>query len=149
MKFFSRSVESNLRCANWIKAGCEYSDVVVTCVDDRLYDSIVERHGGLAKKYLINVIKASDLVKSVHAPSYCLRRPEGQPSPWDSDFVDRPGNAVIKDCGNPWFEPDEGDVKYVPVRPPDVYAPINPVSSLLMGMGLWWHEFPWSFGADM
>ena len=51
----------SVRCANWIKAGCEYSDVPVTCVDDRLYDSITERHGGLAKKYLINVIKASDL----------------------------------------------------------------------------------------
>ena len=64
-------------------------------------------------------------VKSIHAPSYCLRRPPGRPAPGEKEFVDKPGNAV-KDCGNAWYEPEEGEVKYVTMEPPDVWAPINP-----------------------
>ena len=45
-------------------------------IDDRLYKIIEQKYPETAGKYLVNVVKASDLVKSVSDPIYELVRPD-------------------------------------------------------------------------
>ena len=66
-----------------------------------LPQEIESKHGEMAKKYLINVVKASDLVRAMAIPRWQLVRPEG-PAPWEEGFV-APKSQQLTDRGNPWY----------------------------------------------
>ena len=70
---------------NGVRAGCEFLALPLPVVDDRLYALIEERQGPEAPKYLTNVIRASDLVRSVKDPMMELLRPLG-PTPFEEGF---------------------------------------------------------------
>ncbi len=84
-------------CANGVRLGLEFSDVACKVVDDRIVDRIKGLKGEAAKRHLVNVVTATDLVKSAEGPIWMLTRPEG-PKPWEDGFEPpRPSN--IKDWG--------------------------------------------------
>lgn len=55
----------------------------------------------MAKKYLINVVKASDLIKAMDTPRWELVRPKG-PEPWEEGFVPPTGKLPVNDNGCLW-----------------------------------------------
>jgi hypothetical protein len=119
-------------CSNFLKGGSEFTDIQVTVIDDRMYERVEKEHGDYAKKFLVNVIKASDLVKSMDAPKYILTRPEG-PCPWDADFVDKDGNTA-KDSSYPWYPPDV--VAYRKLCPNNPVPTVNDITKSLQCLKL-------------
>ena len=57
-------------CCNGVRSGCEFTEMKVPVIDDRLYNSILEQQGDTAKYHLTNVVKASDLVTSTAEGHY-------------------------------------------------------------------------------
>lgn len=70
-------------------------------IESLSFQEIESKHGDLAKKYLVNVVKASDLIRAMDMPRWELVRPEG-PAPWDEGFVPPPGKTPINDNGCLW-----------------------------------------------
>ena len=98
-----------------LRLGCFFSIIQTPVIDDRLFHKIQQERPEMYKKYLLNVIKASDLVRAIGEPSYLLVRPPG-PLPWDKDFdKTKHPQSNITDSGFYWSEPEVIQYKEHPV----------------------------------
>ncbi len=123
-------------CCNGVRPGCEYSEVEMPVIDDRLYEAILEEKGEEnAKEHLVNVIKATDLVASVDSSFYSLVR-KG-PGPWEKDHAAPDKKAVAMDHEYPWYEPDE--IEYIPenIMPPMLKPICSSLEYLLLNSDKW------------
>ena len=73
---------------NGVRAGCEFLPIPLPVLDDRLFDVLEESLKEEAPLQLLNVVRASQLVKAVKEPMLELKRPEG-PTPFDEGFDER------------------------------------------------------------
>ena len=93
-------------------------DIRVFPIDDRLYEEIEDTFGEMARSYLINVIKISDLVHAaLHEPDWhILKRPRGA-KPWNVDWTSP--FPLFGEC-----ELDGEEIWYKP-ETPIAYRPCN------------------------
>ena len=75
---------------NGVRAGCEFLPIPLPVLDDRLFDVLEENLKEEAPKQLLNVVKASQLVRAVKEPMLELKRPAG-PTPFEEGFDERCG----------------------------------------------------------
>ena len=96
---------------NGVRAGCEFLPVQLPVIDDRLYKLIQEKHPQEFPKYLCNVVKASDLCRSINDSLLELVRPTG-PTPFEEGFEEEKyKDKRIQDGGWEyfWYDLDDYD----------------------------------------
>ena len=88
---------------NGVRAGCEFLPIKMPVIDDRLYKQIQEKYPLSSAKYLCNVVKVSDLCRSVSDPMYELVRPPG-PTPYEAGFDEsKYASKKVQDGGGEYF----------------------------------------------
>ena len=109
---------------NGLRMGCYFFSKAIPVIDDRLYNMIEKKYPDKAGKYLVNVVKATDLTKSLRDPDLELVRPFPH-YPTDADEV---AHGLQRDVDAfadvVWYPVDTSKpVKYQPITP----RSMNPV----------------------
>ena len=107
-----------------LRPGAEFAEIETPILDDRAYKRVLALHPESGGSLLLNVVRASDLVKAVDGPMFCLVRSGGDPSMNNNSSPQQQSCAsktVGSECPEPksrkvhWTQPER--VQYQVVEP--------------------------------